>query len=146
MAKPESDTNPVAEMVRQAQEFLAANPMIGPQVRQFWDAQENILNEAEQYAHHWFERRHEATQTALEAAKRMTSVSASDPAHAMTALAEWQTHSLERLAEDVQEWVTMCSRCAGYLTASELEAGKEAVEETARKAGLSGKAKHATPV
>ncbi len=31
--------------------------LLGPQIKQFWQAQERILTEAEDFARHWFARR-----------------------------------------------------------------------------------------
>lgn len=94
MARSEPAANAIEEISRQARAILAANPLIGPQVRQFRDAQDRILNEAEAFTRHWLERRHEAAKTAIEATKRLTATGPADPATAVKALAEWQKRPL----------------------------------------------------
>ncbi|MEW2915069.1 phasin family protein [Leisingera sp. JC11] len=107
------------------------NPMYKPQVEQFWNVQEKILDEAEEFTRHWFERRHEAARTALDAARTVVSADPSRPADAFEAFTEWQRHSAERIAEDGREWFGMMSRCARYASETEAEAVGEAAGEAA---------------
>ena len=64
----------------------------------------------------------------------------------MRALMDWQQGSFQRLAEDMQEWVELCSNCAGRVTEADLEASKEGVEAVAKSAKSAAKTKHSTPV
>ncbi|WP_299847375.1 hypothetical protein [uncultured Roseovarius sp.] len=137
--------NPTTEMpefysdvVKSLQSALSPSPMIAPQVEQFWNTQENILNEAEAYTRHWFERRHEATRTAMLAARKSTTGEKGAPGDAMQTIADWQRHSMERMVEDAHEWLNMITRCANYVSQSELEIA-EAAKKTAEKAVKSAK-------
>lgn len=119
-----------ADALKPLQGAMLINPLLKPQVEQFWNVQENILDEAEAFARHWFERRHEAARTALDAARTAVSGDSMGPAAAIEAFSEWQRQSAERIAEDGREWLGMMSRCACY--AGETEA--QAVEDTAGEA------------
>lgn len=120
------------DMMKQAQGVLAAGPMLAPQMEQAWKAQDGLLEEAEAFTKGWYERRHEAAQSALDTVRQMNG--GADPAGAMQALAEWQRHSLERMAEDVQQWMDMCTRCAGHLASAEKKAAERTLEEASRQA------------
>lgn len=135
----------VTDLMEQARGMLAVNPMITPQMEQFWKAQDGILEEAETYSRAWFERRHEATRSAIDAVRKMNG-NGSDPAAALQAMTEWQQHSLQRLVEDAQEWVELCTRCASRVTDAEMEAGKEGLEEVEKRTKSATRSKHSTPV
>lgn len=135
----------LTDVVAQARAMMATNPMLAPQMEQFWKAQDGILKEAETFSEAWFQRRHEAAKTALEAVRDMNG-NGTDPSAAMRTMMDWQQHSFQRLADDMQQWVELCSRCAGRMTSAEVEAGKEGVEEVAKRAKSTTKTKHATPV
>lgn len=134
------------DILKTLQGAMSMNPAVTPQIEQFWDAQERVLDEAETYARHWFERRHEATRTALEAARAATSSDKGDAARAFQAVAEWQRHSAERLVEDAREWYEMVTRCANYVTETETEVVEEALDEAAKMAKKSVKASKSEPV
>jgi len=134
-----------SDAMRQAQALLASPPMMAPQAEQFWKAQDDILKETEAYWKAWFDRRHQATKSAAEAMQKMNA-DTQDPAAAMQAMADWQRHSLERVVEDMQQWVDLCSRCTGRLAEADVVAGKEAIEEVEKRTKPAAKSKHATPV
>ena len=140
-----NDTTDLGGLMEQLRGMFALNPMARPQIEQFWKAQEDILEETETFSKAWFERRHEAARTALEALRRMNRDGA-DASSATRAMVDWQQGSLRRLNEDLQQWVELCSRCAGHVTEAEVEAGKEGVEEVTKRAKTAVGAKHATPV
>lgn len=133
------------DVMEQARGMMAANPILGPQMEQFWKAQDGILQEGEAFSKAWFQRRHEAAQSALEAVRDVKGNGA-DPSAAMRTMIDWQQHSFQRIADDMQQWVELCSRCAGRMTSAEMEAGKEGVEEVAKRAKSTAKTRHATPV
>lgn len=135
----------LANIMDQARSMMAMNPVLAPQMEQFWKAQDEILKEAENFSSAWFQRRHEATQSALEAVREVDGNGA-DPSAAMRSLVDWQQHSFQRIGDDMQQWVELCSRCAGRVASAEAEAGKESVEEVAKRAKSNAKTKHATPV
>jgi len=137
-----ADSKSVSDLMDRARGMVALNPMIEPHMEQFWKAQDNILKEAEAYSRSWFQRRHEATQSALETVRKANG----DGADPMRAMVDWQQASFQRLSDDVQEWIEMCSRCAGRLSEAEVEAGKEGAEEAAKRTKSAAKTKHATPV
>lgn len=143
MAKT-SDSS-LADLVEQARGMMAVNPMLTPRVEQFWQAQDSLLQEAETFSEAWFQRRHEAAQSARDVAQKMNG-DATDPSKVMDGIMEWQRHSFERMAEDMQQWVDFCARCAGHMTATELEAEKDGVEEAAKRTKSATKTNHSTPV
>lgn len=134
------------DMFKQMQEMMAFNPMFAPQVEHFWEAQEDLLNETEAFAKHWFSRRHEATRTAMAAAKAVTMSGGANPAIAMQALTDWQTHSVQRVAEDTREWLDLVSRCTAHITRAELEAGGESVEKAGEQAASLTSRKKSVPL
>lgn len=135
----------IPDFVEQARAMLVINPLIAPQMEQFWKAQDQILEESEAFSRAWFERRHEATKTALEAVDKMEGTGA-DPAAAMRSMADWQQASVQRLAADLQQWVELCARCTRRMTDAEVEATEEGVEEVGKRAKSATRTKHATPV
>jgi hypothetical protein len=142
----EKDSATIMDFFRQAPTLFAVNPMIGPQVEQFWLAQQQILREAESFSEHWFDRRKAAAETALDVAREMSANGGSNPAASLETMTQWQRHSMERVAEDFREWVELCSRCAGHVATAEVTAEKDGLEKTAKSAASAAKAKHATPV
>lgn len=141
MAKktPPTDlTNLYTDAVKSMQSVMRSNLMIAPQAEHFWQIQEHLLGESEEFMHHWFERRHEATRTALVAARKTTSDEGGNPAEAMQTITEWQRQSMERMVEDAREWLDTVQRCASYVSASEVEAAEE-VLEGAKKAAKATK-------
>ncbi|MDW4551169.1 hypothetical protein R5H32_17540 [Defluviimonas sp. D31] len=145
MAKPKPDTNPAMDFGRQAMAAFGLNPLAGPPVHQFWEVQEKLLDEVEEFTRLWFARRHAAARTAIEASKAAMESGGSDPTAALRMVSEWQAHSVERLAEDIQQWAELCSRCAGHLAIGEVAAGEEALERASKEIAKA-EAKHATPV
>ncbi len=143
MAKTE--TNPLAEMMQRTKGMFAVNPMIAPQQEHFWKAQDRILDETEAYSKAWFARRHEAARSALETVHRISG-NGSDPSAALQAMANWQQGSFKRMAEDMQQWVDLCTTCAGRVAEAEVEAGREGADELARRSKSVAGTKHATPV
>src|SRR6056297_656440 len=97
-----------ADLIEQTRGLLAVNPLLRPQMEQFWRAQDDVLKEAEAFTHAWFERRHEAARSALDIARKMNG-NGSDPSTALRGMMDWQQHSLQRLAGDMQEWAEFCS-------------------------------------
>ncbi|SDZ60029.1 Phasin protein [Jannaschia faecimaris] len=143
MAK--ADDSALTELMKQTQAAVTLNPMLRPQIDQYWQMQEKMLREAEAFTKHWFERRHTATETALKASKDAMS-GGSDPTDALKTMSDWQQHSMERLVEDFREWVELCSRCAGHVTRAEVEAEVDGLKRTAKQVAASTNTKHSTPV
>lgn len=146
MAHSKSTASPLTDMVQQSQTFLGVNPLISPQTEEFWHAQDQILSESETFAKNWFERRHTATKTALEAVKTITQTAPSDPSSAMKVLADWQTHSIERVGEDCRAWLDLCSRCAGHLGSAEIQAGEAGLKALAQAKPSTKRDKDDVPV
>ncbi len=134
------------DVLRSMQGMMSANPLIAPQVEQFWNAQDKLLDEAEEYSRHWFRRRHEAARTALEAARETTSGDRIEPAKAMNTMTEWQRHSIERMVEDAREWFEMVTRCAQYVSDAEAEAIGENVEAASKAGRKAAKPTKSSPV
>jgi hypothetical protein len=140
-----SDDTVLTDLMKQTQAAVSLNPMLKPQIEQFWQAQEQMLQEAQAFTEHWFERRHDATKTALKAVEEVSDGKAG-PSNALKAMSEWQRSSMERIVEDFREWVELCTRCAGHVTSAEIEAEKEGLKTATKQVTSSAKARHATPV
>ncbi len=144
---PKTETPEIfSDVLKSMQSAASFNPMIRPQIEQFWNAQEKMLDEAEAFARHWFERRHEASRTALETARTATSAERADPSAALQAMTDWQRHSVERMVEDAREWFDMMSRCANYVSETETEAVEEALDEASKLAKKATKSVRSEPV
>lgn len=139
------ESQKVGDLMEQMQGMLALNPAIGPRMEEFWKTQDRILEEAEAFSKAWFERRHDAARTALEAVRKANG-NGSDPSAAMQAMVEWQQQSFRRMAEDMQEWIELCSHCAARMTQAEIEAGKDGADDTAKRAKSAAGTTKATPV
>lgn len=149
MATKTADTNPVAEFGRQALAALSLNPAAAPQVHQFWEIQEKLLDETEAFSKRWFERRHDAARSALRTSAALFGDGRADIGAAAKAMQDWQAQSAERLAEDLRDWFDMCTRCMGHCATGEADAGRETLEtvtQTAAEVADIARVKHATPV
>ncbi|WP_171103496.1 MULTISPECIES: phasin family protein [unclassified Ruegeria] len=149
MSTQKSNSNYPATLVdifKQMQPPTAGNAAFGAQIEQFWDAQEKMLEETEAFAQHWFERRHMAVRTALQAARNVSSANPSDPSEALKSIAEWQRHSSERLVADAQEWFETVARCAAYVAETEAEAVEKTVEDISTATKSAGKSSKSEPV
>ncbi|MCV2892084.1 hypothetical protein [Lentibacter sp. XHP0401] len=109
----------------------------------FWQAQEGILKETEEFMTKWFKRRHNATRSALETCADAEAATSQNSASVAQAIATWQSHSMQRIAEDAQDCADMMSRCTALLLNNEAEAAGELMEDTVKSAG---KAADAMPV
>lgn len=123
-------TDLVANLGKSMQGAVAANPAIATQAEHFWQTQEQLLKTAEAYTRHWFERRHEATRSAMAAARKAAETDGSNPEATMQIVTDWQRHSMERMVEDAREWLEMMTRCAGIAAVGEIEAAEEVMNET----------------
>lgn len=135
MAKAKNETMTMSDFIKQMPLGPGMSPLMGPSAQHFWEAQENLLNEAETFSKHWFERRHAATQAALSVAKDISGNGNGNPGAAVMALSEWQTHSMQRMLEDIREWAALCSRCAAQVAAHETQVVGEAIDTVAEKTG-----------
>ncbi len=142
----EKDDATIMDFFKQAPAMFAADPVIGPQVEQFWQAQQKILREAESFSEHWFDRRQAAIETAIDVVREMSANGGSNPAASLETMTQWQRHSMERVAEDFREWVDLRTRCAGHVATAEVAAEKDGLEKTAKRVTSAAKTKHATPV
>lgn len=140
MAQDDIINRSITSLFKQARSMGGMVPMSGPQMRHFWEAQDQVLEEAEAFAQHWFNRRHRATHSAIDTAKVLSKNGISDPADSIRAMTEWQAKSAERIGEDMREWMDMCARCTSLVYASEVQAAEEAIKETAKAAGTGGSA------
>ena len=140
-----SDNTVLADLMKQTQAAATLNPMLTPQIEQFWQAQEQMLQEANTGSSGAMMQQNDATNTALNAVKEVSN-GKSDPSNALKAMTDWQRNSMERIVEDFREWVELCTRCAGHVTSAEIEAEKEGLQKAAKQVASGTKGKHATPV
>lgn len=150
MAKEQSQPD-LGELARKTQALLVQNGAAGAQIERFRGMQDALLKEAETFARHCFERRHAATETAIEALHAIKSNGTADPAQAMRALTDWQRGSFERMITDMQEWTALCMRGAGEATTAQLDAVETAADQAEAgkangKAAAKPRSGHATPV
>lgn len=104
-----------------AQVLFSLNPVHTPTTTHFLEAQGQFFKDAEELSSAWFERRQEATRTALDLASYLVSEGMRDPGAALQAIADWQAKSMERLTEDAKDCTEFMSRSAGSLIATEDE-------------------------
>ncbi|WP_296424546.1 hypothetical protein [Yoonia sp.] len=141
----DKDAAMVDDIVRQMPAMFAANPVVGPPVAHFWQAQEKMLQDAEAFSAHWFRRRQDATKLALDTARDVRTNGGSEPSALIEAMQDWQQHAVERIAEDFREWASLCARCAGHVASVDVAAETEAAKKTSNRA-TAPTARHATPV
>ncbi|QIK41478.1 hypothetical protein [Pontivivens nitratireducens] len=120
------------DMAKSTPSAFAALPAFGLQSTHFWQAQDTFLKEFEAFSSAWFKRRHEGTQTALDVSKQLVDDAMGNPTAAIGILTGWQSHSMERLAEDAKDYMTMLTACAASATVNEVEALEESVETAKR--------------
>lgn len=124
--------------------MLALNPLTARQAEQYWKMQDGLWADMEGYSRGWFDRRHEAAETALDVVHQMNGNGA-DPSAAMRAMADWQQQTMQRLYTDTQQWVELWSRCVRRIVTAEMDAGREALDEVEKRTS-SKSPHHATPV
>ncbi len=139
-----SSTTPFADLIGDAGGLMAMNPMMAKQAERFWKAQDGFWADLEAYNRGWFDRRHEAAATALEVVHRVNH-NGTDPTPAMRAMIDWQQQSMLRLHADAQQWAELCSRAVRRIMTAELEAGRTAMDEVAKRTSAEA-VQHATPV
>ncbi|MCK8465532.1 hypothetical protein MUY35_16855 [Aliiroseovarius sp. S1339] len=114
-----------------AQVEFSLNPrFLSPLTKQFLQAPQRISHEVGKFSSAWLERRQEATQAMIEAGKRLSADGGADPVNAMKEIVDWQTHSMERMAEDVKDCTEMMAQCASTLFSYEIEPIGDNVENT----------------
>ncbi|TNF21427.1 MAG: hypothetical protein EP318_07570 [Rhodobacteraceae bacterium] len=124
-----------------AQVLFSMNPSLMPQTRHVGEAHVQIMKTTEAFTSAWVRRRHEDRRLALDMVAQVAEAGMQDPASAFKAMADWQTKSLERFAEEAGEWADFMTRCAGGVLRSEVGAMSDTAD-TAKAASE----KHATPV
>ena len=150
MTKEKTQTD-ITDLVHQTQNLFKLNGAAQPQFEQFWKMQDAMLKEAEAFTRHWFERRHEASESAVEALHEMNSAASAEPAAAMRAIADWQRGSLERVNADLQEWIALCTHVSQLAATPESEDApsdtvKDKTTKAKRGAASGSRSEHATPV
>lgn len=132
--KPQAAEMPenLSHVMKSMQQAISANPLFSSQAKHFWQAQEQMLDATEAYTRNWFERRHEATRTAMETMRSALNADGGQPDVAGKSITQWQQHSMERMVEDAREWLEMVTKCAAVATAGEIEVAEEAMEVTRR--------------
>lgn len=129
--KSKLDNTPV-DITNFTRSMLTLNPVMGTQAKYFWKAQDQILKEAESFMSAWFQRRHNATSTAMDAASHLGDEELRDPATIMQLMTDWQTQSMERLTDDAKDYSDMMTRCIDSLVDNEKKAAEETIKPTKR--------------
>lgn len=125
--------------------MFALNPVMATQMEHFWKVQDALVGAAEAYSRDWFQRRHEAAETALEVVHKVNG-NGGDGAGVLRALLDWQSRSMQRLQADAQQWVGFCSNCTRSLMNETMQAGQEPLDGADKHAKAGMSAKHSTPV
>ena len=127
----------ITDLARQTQALFKLNGGIAPKLEHVVQTQHGIASgvasEVENFTQNWFQRRHDATQSTFVALQQITSAEKDNPAAAMQAVTEWQRGSFERLSADLQDWATLCMRCAGVATTASSEMASGFAEPDASK-------------
>jgi len=112
------DTKPtLSEALNAGSGMFAANlGFVAPQREHTLQTQLRLFGEAEKFAAAWFQRRQVATQSLIDAGRRIASAGQDDPSKAMSEMTTWQAQSLERVMEDVKDYTEMLGRCVGAVT------------------------------
>jgi len=134
------------ETLKEVWQLMNANPFMAPQVEHFWEAQDYLLNETEAFTAKWFARRHAATRAAIDAARTMAKSGSGHPDSSLQTLSDWQSQSAERVAEDIQEWLDLWSRCADFVARSESQVGAEGLEKAVKATASKKRPKDDFPV
>lgn len=116
-------------------------PAMAPALRRLFETQDRILGEVEAFSRHWFERRHEAARSAVEAAGRIAENGSDDPAEAQRLVGEWCSHSAERLSQDAQEGLNLIVTCTSHMVqggTAAVEAQGAAAAEVGERAAQAG--------
>ncbi len=78
--------------------FAPLRAALGENSVNYWRNQDKILDGMQEFARGWFERRHEATKTALDAAR--CSCEANSPAEVVQEFQAWMMGAMQRVAAD----------------------------------------------
>ena len=113
---------------------LRVGGFLVPHVLHFSQAQDKALDEAERFTSRWFDRRHAATRTALQAAGQLRRADF-DSGATQSILQDWHAQSVERLAEDASDWIALWSNCASLFAKGEIEAEEEIIDMTDKDNG-----------
>lgn len=133
----------VTDVLAPVQAAWALNPMIAPQVRQFWQVQQDMLERAETFGQEWCARRHEAVETTVDTINTM--VGDGDTTEKLQAFSEFYGQAIRHASEDFYGAFALGTLCANDITRAEIMAEQEGIEKTAEQIS-STKRKHATPV
>jgi len=117
MAKDQAQSD-IIDLARWTHAIFDFNRTASPQLKSIVQVQESLAEELGSFARNWFQRRYEATETTFKTLHEINAKAKDDPAAAVQAITEWQRGSFERLNADLQDWTTLCMRCAdGAMTA-----------------------------
>lgn len=141
-----------ADLARQMQVLSRLNgPALAP-FDQIMRMQGIMFDKTGTFARHFLDRRHEAAESAIEAAREIGSADRTDPMTAMRVIGDWQRGSFKRLTADMQDWMTLCTEVAQKAAPAQSEAAK-AGGKRETKAGTAGRAassatkpEHTTPM
>lgn len=142
----------LTDLARQMQALFSYNGSVLAPFDQIMRMQGAMFDRTGTFARHWLDRRHEAAESAIEAAREIGSADRTDPMTAMRVIGEWQRGSFKRLSADMQDWMTLCAEVAQEAAPAQSEPAK-AGGDRETKAGTRGRAassatrpKHTTPV
>ncbi|MCI2393898.1 hypothetical protein [Aliiroseovarius sediminis] len=138
MANARDMTSGQDDEMNAAQVEFSLNPnFIAPMTKHVLEVPDDILDEVEKFSAAWLDRRQIAVKTMIEAGQRMTTEGAADPSNAIKEIADWQAHSMARLAQDAKDYSELMAHCAGALFTFENAPTVAKVENTntAKKKG-----------
>lgn len=125
----ENTTPEIEDSLNAAQVLFTANPaFLAPEALRYWQMQDCITEEIGKFSSAWIQRRHDATRAMIETGRRIATEGSSDPAGALQAVADWQTHAMQRIAEDAKDCTEMMTRCADALVRTEARTIRETAD------------------
>lgn len=108
------------------------NPFAAPQMDDFRQTQERVLDRAKEFSSLWVARRRDAADHAMKIAVHMTKSGAFNPAASMRAMCDWQIHSWQRLGEDVRDYAELLTCCADEIVSTKIGEAEDTAEHSKR--------------
>ena len=96
--KNDQNSNGFEAMQQAFGAFAPLRAALGENSANYWRNQDKILDSMQEFARGWFERRHEAAKSALDAAR--CSCEANSPADVVRGFQAWMMGSMQRVAAD----------------------------------------------
>jgi hypothetical protein len=124
--KPETSTDFLNAWQRMLVPHSLASETLRANTSSFWESQDKLLQEMEDFANGWFERRHQGTRAALEASERMSR--AANPGDMFQEYQNWAKGALERVMADGQACQNVLAVIGTFAQPPAMPGGEKDVE------------------